>query len=215
MDGTQSQRTFYNGFYSKGGWKYNSWWQKRLLNKTIIKPLKLQRGSKILELGCGMGIHSHLLHQLGFKVVGVDVSEIGIDYAKKNFSGPSFFNLDAANLSSEFEYESFDIILIRGMSWYHYELNGENKHGVNVPDCTKDFFRFLAPQGLFILQIKTDFSGSRPADKVHNNKLQDYVDLFSPLGKVIYISDWKGKVINNEKDAEKSKKNIIIATQKA
>ena len=214
MNKTDSQKNHYDEFYSKGGWKYSNWRHRRFLVKNIIKPLKLQKGLKILEIGCGMGFHCNLLSKLGFEVVGVDLSESGIDYAKNHFPESQFFDLDALNLSSVFDYENFDVIFSRGMSWYHYELNGVNKHGIDVPSCTQELFRFLNKNGIFILQIVTDFSGSRPDDKVHFSKLEDYVKLFSALGEVIYISDWGGRIIKNQKDAEESKNNIIIATRK-
>ena len=214
MNKTQSQKSHYDAFYSKGGWTYSNWRHRRFLVKKIIKPLKLQKGLKLLEIGCGMGFHSNLLSKLGFEVVGVDLSEAGIEYAKNHFSKPQFFDLDALNLSSEFEYEHFDVIFSRGMSWFHYELNGVNKHGIDVPGCTQELFRFLTKNGIFILQIVTDFSGSRPDDKVHYNKLEEYVRLFSAFGEVIFISDWSGKIIKDQKDAEDSKNNIIIATRK-
>ena len=214
MNKPQSQKSHYDDFYSKGGWTYSNWRHRRFLVKKIIKPLKLQKGLKLLEIGCGMGFHSNLLSKLGFEVVGVDLSEAGIEYAKNHSSKPQFFDLDALNLSSEFEYEHFDVIFSRGMSWFHYELNGVNKHGIDVPGCTQELFRFLTKNGIFILQIVTDFSGSRPDDKVHHNKLEDYVRLFSAFGEVIFISDWSGKIIKDQKDAEDSKNNIIIATRK-
>ena len=173
MNKTQSKRSHYDDFYSKGGWKYDYWQSKKFLVQRIIRPLKLKKHSKLLELGCGMGFHSNLFSKLGFDVVGVDVSEAGIKYAKSHFARPKFFNVDATLLSSEFEYEHFDLIFVRGMSWYHYELNGVNKYGVNVPTCTQELFRFLKKDGVFILQIKTDFSGRRPDSEVHHNKLED------------------------------------------
>ena len=215
MNRTQSGKNHYDDFYSKGGWKYDNWREKRFLVKRIINPLKLQRGLKLLELGCGMGFHSHLFSQLGFEVVGVDLSEAGISYAKNHFFEPQFLNIDATILSSEFEYEHFDVIFVRGMSWYHYELNGVNIHGVDVPSRTQELFRFLTKNGIFILQIKTDFSGRRPDNEVHHNKLEDYIRLFSSFGEVVFISDLKGKILRNQTDAEKSKKDIIIATRKA
>jgi cyclopropane fatty-acyl-phospholipid synthase-like methyltransferase len=215
MNRTQSISNPYDDFYFKGGWKYRNWRERIFLVKRIIRPLKLQRGSKLLELGCGMGFHSNLFSKLGFEVVGIDLSEAGISYAKNHFSEPQFLNIDAAMLSSEFEYEHFDVIYVRGMSWYHYELNGVNIHGVNVPSYTQELFRFLTKNGIFILQIKTDFSGRRPDSEVHHNKLEDYIRLFSSFGEVVFISDLKGKILRNQKDAEKSRKSIIIATRKA
>lgn len=214
MDMTQATKDHYDNFYSKGGWSYSNWREKRFLKSKIVKPLKLQKGSRLLELGCGMGYQSNLFYELGFDVVGVDLSESGIAYAKSHFSGPRYFNIDATELSAHFDYESFDIIYIRGMSWYHYELNGVNKLGVDVPERTEELFRFLRPKGVFVLQIVTDFSGSQPEGKVHNNRFDEYVRLFERFGEVFYISDWKGRVLRNQAEAEKVGKHIIIATRK-
>ncbi len=47
----------------------------------IIRSLSLKPGAKILDLGCGPGLYSMRLAQLGFKVTGVDYSKRSIDYA--------------------------------------------------------------------------------------------------------------------------------------
>lgn len=214
-DRDHPHRSDYDEFYSEGGWRYSARRERRSIVKRIIGPLKLERGLRLLELGCGMGFHSSLFSKQGFRVVGVDASKAGIDYARDHFPGPSFLNLDAMDLSSELEHESFDVIFVRGMSWYHYELDGVNSHGVDVPGCTRELFRFLTKGGVFILQIRTDFSGRRPDGEVHHNRFDDYVGLFEPLGEIVLVSDWKGKVIRNQVDAAKSGKNIIIAARKA
>ncbi len=204
----------YDDFYAKGGWKYFGWLEKRFLLRRIVRPLGLAQGSRVLEIGCGMGLHSYLLHKLGFDVVGVDLSETGIARAKTRFSGPMYYAMDAKDLTAEFDDESFHTIFVRGMSWYHYELLEVNKNGVDVPAATRELFQLLKPSGVFVLQIKTDFSGSRTRDNVYHNYFDDYVQLFSPLGDVIHVSDWRGKVLRNHLDAERSKKSIIIATRK-
>lgn len=214
MNKDESKKNSYDGFYARGGWRYNHWLEKRFLVKKIIKPLQFKKGMKLLELGCGMGIHSYLFSRLGFEVIGVDQSEEGIAFAKRNFPRTRFLNLDAQKLGPEFPPESFDIIFVRGMSWYHYELNGVNTNNVDVPARTRELFYFLKKGGLFILQVKTDFSGKRPEGDVHHNKYEDYLSLFRPLGKIVLVSDWKGNVLKSQTDAEKTRKNIIIATRK-
>ena len=37
---------------------------------------------KLLDLGCGVGIYSELLHNMGFTVTGIDFSKRSIEYAK-------------------------------------------------------------------------------------------------------------------------------------
>lgn len=201
-------------FYRLELWRCVVWLEKRFLLNRVIKPLQLQEGLRILDLGCGNGFFSALFSELGFEVVGVDKSTVSISYAKRHFPKPSFLYMDAHDLQSEFKTESFDVIFARGMSWYHYELNGINRHGVDVPNCTRGLFRFLKKKGIFIFQGKTDFSGSRINGKIHNNKLEDYVNLFKQMGEIILISGYTGKVLRDDRDIKKAKRGIIIATRK-
>ncbi len=49
-----------------------------LIDSEIIKPCKT------LDIGCGEGFYSIYLAKRGFEVVGIDLSEKAIEYAKKN-----------------------------------------------------------------------------------------------------------------------------------
>lgn len=206
-------RIYYNRFYARGGWEYSWAEQREFLLERLIKPLGLRPGSKVLEIGCGMGLHCSLLHELGFEVVGVDVSEVGIQHAQTRFPGPTFRAMDLAD--EDFAEEEFDIIYSRGMSWYHYELNGVNLDGVDVPRQTGILFRKLNKRGIFILQISTDFSGGRdPKSGVYYNRLAEYISLFERFGEVVHVSNWRGEKLESQEQAERLKGHIIIATQK-
>lgn len=208
------QQSPYDTFYSQGGWNYSSWYEKRFLKRRIVRPLNLSYGLRLLELGCGMGIHSKLFSDLGFDVVGVDSSAAGIEHARRTYRGPQFLHLDGAMLSTVLAPASFDVVFIRGMSWYHYELNGVNKEGVDVPARTAELFHFLKKSGLFVLQIQTDFSGRAAEDGVLQNRFDGYVGLFRRFGEVVYISDWSGNLLDDATAAQRSGNNIIIATRK-
>ena len=52
--------------------------------KKILKYLKLDKGSKILDAACGRGRHSIEIEKLGYKVLGIDLSKNSIKKAKKN-----------------------------------------------------------------------------------------------------------------------------------
>lgn len=204
----------YEAFYADGGWRYDYNRERDFLKDRIIAPLELRTGMRLMDLGCGMGLFSSLFHELGFDVTGVDRSQTGIANANAKFPGPEFICTDASEIMERFEPESFDILYIRGMSWYHYEQTTVNKHGVDVPERTRDFFRLLVPGGIFILQIKTDFTGSRPPAGVHHNAVDDYVGLFDPLGEIVLLTDWDGTPLKTNKDGEMSGKNVIIATRR-
>ena len=45
--------------------------------------LKLRKGARVLDLPCGRGRHAVFLEQLGYRVIGADLSVNSIEYAKK------------------------------------------------------------------------------------------------------------------------------------
>ncbi|NND87635.1 MAG: class I SAM-dependent methyltransferase, partial [Flavobacteriaceae bacterium] len=51
--------------------------------KRLTDFLKLPKNSKILDLACGKGRHSRYLNQLGYDVVGADLSPSSIEYASQ------------------------------------------------------------------------------------------------------------------------------------
>jgi len=71
-------------------------------------------------------------------------------------------------------------------------------------------FRWLKPGGTFVLQVCTDFTGTRPTGSVHNNTVRDYLLLFEPLGTVISLTDWAGTSL---KPGEAGHKGVIVVTR--
>lgn len=204
----------YDKFYAEGGWNFDIERERRFLRDRIISPLGLRAGGRVLDLGCGMGHFSNLFHEAGFEVVGLDRSEAGIAHASSTYPGPEFVHADADAVFDRFPPESLDVVFIRGMSWYHYELNEPNKHGVDVPEKTRRLFRLLVPDGHFILQIKTDFSGARPSEGVYHLEVDEFRRLFAPLGEIVLVTDWDGTPLADNRDGAASGRNIVIATRR-
>lgn len=69
------------------------------LKKNIGKKLK------ILEVGCGYGYTTYAIKQMGFDVLGIDISKNAISFARKQF-GDNFKAIDIDSVK-----ESFDFIL--------------------------------------------------------------------------------------------------------
>lgn len=202
----------YDKYYYLGGWEVKKEKMEGFVRQRIVEAVGINSPAKVLEIGCGLGMASYILSEMGFDVVGVDISQVAIDTAQKLYKGPKYICMDVAN--SPFERGIFDVILAMGMSWYHYEFLSVNKYGIDVPQRTKELFELLRPGGIFVLSIKTDFSGKRPVKGVHFNKYGDYVQLFNQCGEVFYISDGEENILKNESDAISSKGDIIIATRK-
>lgn len=212
-EGARGERAHYNEFYAAGGWQYSAFAERCFLRDRLIRPLGLEAGGRLLEIGCGMGLHAALWQELGFRVTATDISNVGIQHARARNPGPHYVVGDLEDL--DFGAEQFDVVFCRGMTWYHYELLGKNRDGVDVPARTADLFRSLTEGGLFILQICTDFSGhGRGQGGVHYNTLDDYVALFSRFGAIELLTNWHGQPLRNQAEALRRGGNVIVATRR-
>ena len=63
-------------------YKHRDYNEARNFIDNIVEYLDLKKGSKILDLACGIGRHSIYLDKIGFKVVGTDKSPNNIKIAK-------------------------------------------------------------------------------------------------------------------------------------
>jgi SAM-dependent methyltransferase len=51
--------------------------------RNLTQDLQLSKDAKIIDLACGKGRHSVFLQQLGYEVLGVDLSEESIEHNKQ------------------------------------------------------------------------------------------------------------------------------------
>ena len=63
-------------------YKHRDYNEARNFIDNIVEYLDLKKGSKILDLACGIGRHSIYLEKIGFKVIGTDKSPNNIKKAK-------------------------------------------------------------------------------------------------------------------------------------
>nr|MBO2514266.1 hypothetical protein [Gammaproteobacteria bacterium] len=182
----------YDKFYAQGGWAYSVREERRKLKKWVVPTAGWKRGQHVLEIGCGMGLQASILRDLGLTVTAVDASAVGIEQAIARYGGKKGLEYVCADLAEWAPAGSVDGIYCRGMSWFHYELLGVNKKGVDVPAQLDRMFGWLGTGGVFVLEITTDFSGRKggPGRVVHDNRLEDYLRLFEPLGEIISVRDW-------------------------
>jgi 2-polyprenyl-3-methyl-5-hydroxy-6-metoxy-1,4-benzoquinol methylase len=115
----------------------------------VIKIIGVQKELRILEFGCGNGHFCNVLSTTGHNVVGVDVSETGIEHARKNFPGIQFIQSDICTLLTKpvLAEESFDVVVaieIIEHLWYPREIMRAAK-------------KYLKPDGQFI--ISTPYHG--------------------------------------------------------
>jgi SAM-dependent methyltransferase len=72
----------------------------------------LERGSRVLDAGCGPGRLSGALHRRGHEVVGVDVDPVLIEAAEADHPGPQYLVADLSALS--LDGEPFDLVVSAG-----------------------------------------------------------------------------------------------------
>jgi SAM-dependent methyltransferase len=76
----------------------------------LLDLLKLPKGARVLDVGCGPGRHAVPLAEAGLAVTGVDVSQRFLDVAAKNARaagvGASFFVVDARQMPFDDEFDA-------------------------------------------------------------------------------------------------------------
>ncbi len=96
--------TDWDQLWSLNGYRFNAW-----PNEDLVRwASTLDRGSRVLEVGCGSGANLRALESFGMKVWGVDVAEPAV-LAAGSFSASLQVKLGSA-IELEFPSESFDAV---------------------------------------------------------------------------------------------------------
>jgi len=112
-------------------------WQKTQADyfTEVIETDKVKIGLT-LDLGCGAGSKSIYLAKKGFKVIGIDISETAIKYAKESAKKAkvkaSFIVADATDLSF-LKDKKFDFVL----DWAHFHGIPKNKREKYIQEIVK------------------------------------------------------------------------------
>ena len=104
-------------------YKHRDYNEARNFIDNIVKYLDLKKGSKILDLACGIGRHSIYLDKIGFKVVGADNSPNNIKKAKaKQNRSLSFIQMEMID-NTNYKYDCiFNLFTSFGYVNHDYNL---------------------------------------------------------------------------------------------
>jgi ubiquinone/menaquinone biosynthesis C-methylase UbiE len=117
------------------------------MNK-VIKLLKKEKVSKVLDLGCGSGRHAVLLAKKGFDVYGMDVSQSGLKLTKK-WLNELYLKARIKNAScyEKFPYkDNFFDALITVQVIHHARLK-------DIKTCIKEIERVVKPGGIVFITV--------------------------------------------------------------
>jgi SAM-dependent methyltransferase len=104
-------------------YKDRNYREAQIFMDNLTHYLNLPEKATILDLACGKGRHSIYLSQLGFNVLGADLSENSIAEAKKNTNTNLSFTVHDMRLPFE---EKFDAIFNLFTSFGYFESDEDN-----------------------------------------------------------------------------------------
>jgi SAM-dependent methyltransferase len=104
-------------------YKDRNYREAQIFMDTLTHYLNLPEKAKVLDLACGKGRHSIYLNQLGFNVIGADLSENSIIEANKNANDTLHFQVH--DMREPFE-DKFDAIFNLFTSFGYFENDDDN-----------------------------------------------------------------------------------------
>ncbi|WP_223070379.1 class I SAM-dependent methyltransferase [Paenibacillus caui] len=122
----------------------------------MIGWLDLGKGSEILDLCCGMGRHSMALEEAGYKVTGVDLSDVLLREARRNDPEGRITWKKADMRNLPFKDEQFDAVVNLFTSFGYFE------HDTEHLKVLKEVRRVLKPEGRFIIDfLNPEYTASK------------------------------------------------------
>ena len=104
-------------------YKERNFREAQIFMDNLTHYLNLPERAKVLDLACGKGRHSIYLNQLGFDVLGVDLSENSICIAKKNENETLHFKVHDMRVPFT---EKFDAIFNLFTSFGYFKNDDDN-----------------------------------------------------------------------------------------
>ncbi|MCV2487043.1 class I SAM-dependent methyltransferase [Flavobacterium sp. SH_e] len=104
-------------------YKDRNYREAQVFMDNLTHYLNLPEKAKVLDLACGKGRHSIYLNQLGYNVLGADLSENSIAEASKNSNETLHFKVH--DMREPFE-EKFDAIFNLFTSFGYFESDDDN-----------------------------------------------------------------------------------------
>ena len=104
-------------------YKERNYREAQIFMDNLTHYLNLPEKAKVLDLACGKGRHSIYLNQLGFDVLGADLSENSITEANKNANETLHFKVH--DMREPFE-EKYDAIFNLFTSFGYFENDEDN-----------------------------------------------------------------------------------------
>ncbi len=117
-------QTWFNTKYYHILYKNRDYEEARLFIDALVKQLSPKQTDRFLDLACGRGRHSVYLNEKGYNVLGADLSEQSILFAKQSENETLKFLVN--DMRNEIEGYRFDIILNLFTSFGYFDEEAED-----------------------------------------------------------------------------------------
>lgn len=130
-------------------------WSHQYFKTYILPHIPQNKDCKILEIGCGYGRYTTLLTNiLKYKeVIGIDISEEQIEFAKKNYKLDNVFKEDAVSYL-KLKSSKYDVVILMDVL-EHLEL-------AYSIELLEKINQALSPSGKLIIQVPNGLSPLKP-----------------------------------------------------
>jgi len=151
--------------------------------------LPIDKNSKVLDIGCGLGAHSFNAARLAGEVYGCDLSKKRIEFCEarrksEGIENLSFFHSDVESLP--FGLNTFDAIILNGVVEWLGEKNKNKSPRQDQVEDLQSIRRLLKPGGVLYIGIENRFAVSYLFSARDHNSLK-YTS-FMPRFIANYIS---------------------------
>lgn len=161
------------------------------------------KANKILDVGCGTGLHAIALEKLQYKVKAIDKNSKMIEYAKSKSSSVNFEIGDMQYIDSD---EKFDVVLCL-CSTFTYNITNED-----ICRTLSNFNSILNDNGIVIIEVYNPISFYQ-SNKLTNNFFFEDINNYLSIGfisDVKHFVDEKNQLIHEERIIFDIKKNEVI-----
>lgn len=130
----------YDEKYAKGyGLQYPDGHVIRFYERVLKNELKLTKG-KLLDFGCGNGVHSKYFMNKGFECYGVDIAPEAIQQTREFMGEKAALIQPNQSLKDMFNENEFDVVFANQSLYYMDDHDLEN--------CVKELYEFTRPGGI-------------------------------------------------------------------
>lgn len=174
--------------------------------KELAKSLKKSGNRKVLDLGCGSGVHAKRFFDEGLEVYGLDLSPKMINEAKRRVPNGKFIVGDMNSLPYKDEF--FGGVYARA-SLLHIPKN-------KISKVLKEINRVLKSGGILYLALKEGEGEEEKEDMRHGKKVRRFFAYFKEDEIKKYLEDARFKVLKFKKflKSENSTAWLLVFSEK-